>query len=143
MPSLTLTQYFLTFFFVFATVYGVLVKSKVFEKQKGVNLTIALVMAFFSIAYQPLTAWLVVILPIAVIILLVIFGLLLVKSVLGKEKEDLPTMLGVLVIFLLVLAYTQQLVTYQLSQDVVWVISIFIVLVMFYLGSKSSGSEKQ
>ncbi len=101
-----ITPFVATFLFVFAIVFGLLTISKLFPK--NVNALLALVFALFSVFYEPLVVGLQEFMPIAAIFLIIVFFIVFLKKVFGKEKgghaSDLLPIVVSLVLLLLVLA---------------------------------------
>ncbi len=125
-----------TFLFVFAIIYALLVKAKVIEL-KNANAIIAVAIALFA-SLQP---WLVEIfqafLPIAALILVLLFFVVFVRSLIKGDGDVLP-ILAVLVIALLLLAAfwgrivnMMPLPSWLGADSIVWIIGIVIILLIF------------
>ncbi len=125
-----------TFLFVFAIIYALLLKAKVIE-YKNANIIIAAAIALFASLYQPLVNALQVFLPIAAIILVILFFIVFVKSLIGGEEDAIP-LLAVLVIALLLLGVFWGNIVALLpmplwlaSDAIIWIIGIVIILLIF------------
>lgn len=125
-----------TFMFVFAIIYALLLKAKVIE-YKNANIIIAAAIALFASLYQPLVDALQVFLPIAAIILVILFFIVFVKSLIGGDEDSIP-LLAVLVIALLLLGvFWGNIIAlfpmplWLASDAIIWIIGIVIILLIF------------
>ena len=125
-----------TFLFIFAIIYALLVKADVI-KIKGANAGIAIAIAMFA-STQP---WLVevfqIFLPIAALILVLLFFVVFARDLIKGDGDVLP-ILAVLVIALLLLgAFWGRLVnmvplpSWLGADSIVWIIGIVIILLVF------------
>lgn len=96
------------FLFAFAVVYAILTSAKIFEKKNSVNAVIALVFGFFSIMYEPFVLGLQQYLPLATVFLIIVFFIVLLKKVFGKDEKDktpidlLPLVVALAIFLLLI-----------------------------------------
>lgn len=126
-----------SFLFVFAVVYAVLVKASLLPV-KGSNIIIAIVVALFASLYSPLVDVFQTFLPIAALLLVFVFFVLLFKSVIGgKEAKDSAPMVAVLVIALMLLAVLWNdlagFLPAPFTPDIMlWLLGIFIIIMIFY-----------
>lgn len=123
------------FIFVFAVVYGLLSYADVL-KHKGVNIAIAAVFAAFSVMYEPFVSSLQDFIPIATVVLVVIFFIMLVKKVFTEKGGDTLPLAVALAILLLLLATIWDSVTYYLPlgispDNALWVIGVIIIIILF------------
>jgi len=82
-------EYAIPFFFLLAVVYGALGVSGLF-KNKGVNLIIALAIAFFGMTYQPFTVWMYAIMPYAIALFIAVFFLGFIYKLFKSKKDSSP-----------------------------------------------------
>lgn len=125
-----------SFLFVFAVVYAVLVKASVLPV-KGSNIIVALVVALFASLYSPLTTLFQSFLPIAALLLVFIFFVLVFKNIIGGGGKDAVPMVAVLVISLLLLSVLWNdlagFLPAPFTPDMMlWILGIFIVVLIFY-----------
>ncbi len=149
--------YLASFLFTFAVVYGLLIITGVFTDKQGrknnnVLVIIALVFAVFSILYEPYVTILYTVMPIATVLLVILFLLYFINLMRKKAEGVKLPIFGVLMLLLLVLAATwsdieSYLPTEYASQDTLWIIGILVVLIMFWLawqgGQKGNREEEQ
>jgi hypothetical protein len=145
--------------FTFALVYGLLSILKRTRKMgggvieedffpKSVNVIIALAFAFATIAYEPFVELIMGMLPIASILLILIFFFVFIKKLVCNDKEDIAPLIAVLGIFLIAVGtFSGNLfeflnIGYSAASDALWIIGLLVVGVIFYLswkgGSKST-----
>ena len=142
------------FLFVFAVVFGILSTLRRKENKqsveffpKNVNIIIALVFAFATIAYEPFAVFIMEILPLASIVLVVIFFFLILKKVFEGETKNTMPMIVSLGIFLILIGTIWDSITSSLSMgfvkshDLLWILGIIVVVLMFY-AAYSSGEQK-
>lgn len=151
-----LTPYMATFLFVFAVVFGLLsFMGKGEEGKKGlslgkkVNAILAIAFGLFSVLYEPLVQGLQKFLPIAVIFLLLIFGILFIKKIFshGKNKDTFPIVVT-LAILLLTLIVLGDLVATALPTglnptDNLWIIGLAAIVLIFFAVYYHGGEEQQ
>ncbi|MCD6477417.1 MAG: hypothetical protein J7K87_00220 [Candidatus Aenigmarchaeota archaeon] len=138
-------QPFLPFFFVLAIVYGLLSMVNVFKGKKAVNFIISLVFAFFAAGYQPfvnmfftefgLILWSFVIIFFIAFILEAI-GLRGKKKLAEPGKEDLPLIMGGILVLILATVGFGYLSNINIpvigTENVLLLIGIFLLLLIFY-----------
>jgi len=143
------------FLFVFAVVFGILSTLRRKENKqsveffpKNVNIIIALVFAFATIAYEPFAVFIMEILPLASIVLVVIFFFLILKKVFEGETKNTMPMIVSLGIFLILIGTIWDNIISSLSmgfvksRDLLWILGIIVVVLMFY-AAYSSGEQKK
>lgn len=136
--------YLIPFIFTFALVFGVLVISNVFQKQKNVNAILALAIALFSIVYPPYIELLYIWLPYLCIIFLALFIILIFKNLFIKEGKELETtwpMLITIVILFLVFMFISPSIPLPNSslvsnQDIMLLIGVAFVVIILIVGSR-------
>ena len=132
----------LTFFFVFAIVYGSLEVSGIFRRR--INTLIALVFAFFSITSEPVVSFIYQILPYAAVFFLIFFFVGFIFSFIKKGTESDWT-LGVIVagFILLILSGQSDFLNNIFSLDenlfnaVITLAALLLIAVIFYGAYKS------
>ena len=132
------------FVLIFALVFGLL--SYVNRFNKAVNLMIAGVFGLFSVMYEPLVTGLQTFLPIAAIIFVVIFFLIILKSVFGGGKEiDTFPMIVAIAILLILLGIFWPQIGFEIaglnSTNVFWVLGIAVVVLIFILAYSQKESK--
>ena len=135
LPAFADTSFIAAFLFIFAIVYALLDKAKVIEV-KGANVAVAAVIGFFAASFAPLTQVLQSILPVAAIILVIVFFLYLGKNLVGDKQEDMLPMLVVLSISLILLAVLWSriapLVPLPIDPNsMLWIIGVVIAVLIF------------
>ena len=133
------------FLFVFALVFGVLnyVKGKDKEPMfsKKVNAILALAIAAFSVMYEPLVEGLMAYLPIAAVILIVLFFIMFLKNAFGGKDDNkgtpFPTIVSLAILLLLLgISYTS-LTPYIPSEldpsNVFWGIGVLVAIMFFWM----------
>ncbi len=127
-----------TFLFVFAVVFGVLSYAKVFDDRR-VNGALALAIALFSMAYEPLVLALTQYMPIAVGVLIVLFFLALLKKMFTKGEgggDKLPILVTIILLAMLLGAFSQELTRFvPLGFDptaVLWIGGLILVFLFFW-----------
>lgn len=126
-----------TFLFMFALIFGLLSTAGIAGFSKRVNAILALVIAFFSILYEPLVSGMQNFLPFAAIILVVIFFMIFIKKLLGGggSVDALPVMiaLGIMMIVLGVLwpKFSGYMPAGIDASNILWAIGILFVIVFF------------
>lgn len=124
------------FFLVFAIVLGLLTSTKLFGR--NVNAAIAVVFGLFSAIYEPFVSGAQTYLPLAAVVLVVIFFLVLVKRLVGGGvKGDLLPFLVVIASLLIVLGAQAERVLAFLpggfdTNNMLWVIGIVLVFILFW-----------
>ena len=140
----TMLPFIGAFVFVFALVFGLL--SYVNKFNKSVNLLIAAVFGLFSVMYEPLVMGLQTILPIAAIIFVILFFVIIIKSVFGDGKEidtfPMVVALGILLILLGIFWPQLNLEFAGLnSTNVFWLLGIVVVVLIFILAYSQKESK--
>ena len=138
-------EFALPFFFILAVVYGSLEFTEVF-KNRGARAIISVVIAFVSISYPPVSAFIYQFLPVLAVFFLVFFLLGFILSIFKKaEKPDAPAIAMIFAILLIVLAGTWYNLMSSLSgfgisfasaSNILWLIGILILIVIFYAAYK-------
>ncbi|MBS3054723.1 MAG: hypothetical protein J4431_04255 [Candidatus Aenigmarchaeota archaeon] len=125
------------FLFVFAIVFFLLNKTKIAER--NVNAVLALAIALFASLYQPLVIGLQEFLPVAVILIIIFFGIFFFKDLAGKlgEKDMTSTGMG-LAVSLILLALLWDKITpflpkYLSTDNVLWIVGIAVIALIFYI----------
>lgn len=83
------TQFFITFLFVLAVVFGVLQLTKVF-KVSAVNVVIAIVIALFAASYPPFVSTLWTFLPSITWLFVILFFVAFIMELFGLRKPSAP-----------------------------------------------------
>lgn len=139
--------------FAFALVYGLLsilkrkkeVGGREIEQDffpKEVNIIIALAFAFASVAYEPFVKLVMGMLPIATILLILLFIFVFIRKLICKDEEDIVPLIAILGIFLLAVGtFSGNLfellnMGYSEASDALWILGLLIVGVIFYLSWK-------
>ena len=132
LPSIT------AFLFVFAVIYGLLAKANLFG---GINTRvaaiIALVVAFFTVMYEPFVSYMQDFMPIAALILIFLFFIVLIQNVIGGKAEaaDSLPIVVVLAVLLLVVGLLWDNLAIRLpgitSENLLWLIGIVIISMIF------------
>ncbi len=143
-------MYATTFIFVFALIYGLLdlvarKKGGFFPKRS--NILIALAFALISIAYTPVISFIWSLLPIASVILIVLFFVAFVIKIFESDqqkKTDYKPMMVVMVLLLIVIGSSwdkiSAMIPFGMSSDMLWLIGLVVVGLLFY-GAYKSGEE--
>ena len=134
--------YVSTFLFVFAVVFGLLSYSKVGGFDKRVSAAIALVIALFSMAYEPLVTMLSTWMPLAVGLLVILFFIAFIGKVLGgsddptKQKDTLPILIGLGFSLIILSLVSDRLLAYLPSgidpSLILWGVGILVVVLFFW-----------
>ncbi|MBI4019097.1 MAG: hypothetical protein HY364_02490 [Candidatus Aenigmarchaeota archaeon] len=125
------------FLFVFAIIFFLLNKTKIAER--NVNAVLALAMALFASLYEPLVIGLQEFLPVAVILIIIFFGIFFFKDLTGKLGEHDMTTTGMgLAISLILLAILWDKITpflpkYLSTDNILWIIGIIVISMIFYV----------
>ena len=135
------------FLFMFALIYALLIYSRLFAGTKNAAALISLVIAFFSIMYSPLVEYMQNIIPIAALILVFLFFIVLVKRLVieGEAKKDAVPIAAILAAFLIVLGVTWDRIGFAIpgisSENMLWIIGI-VVIILIFLVAHSHTPEK-
>jgi len=127
------------FVFVFAIVLGLLTSASIFQRR--VNTVIALVFAVFSASYSPLVLILQQYIPIAAILFIIIFIIVLVKKSVSKENTD-PVLSSIsLLILLFVIGVFWDEIQYILPlgldpANVLGIIVVIVIIIIFLVAYK-------
>ncbi len=142
-----------SFLFVFAIIYAIFVYSKLFSESRNAAVLISLVIAFFAVAYSPFVEYMQNYMPIAALLLVIVFFAVLVKKLFfeGKEggqkaeKDAVPAMV-VLAVLLIVLGLLWSKLALSLpgisSESLLWIIGIFVIILIFIAAYKHPEKEK-
>ena len=125
-----------TFLFVFAIVFALLIKAKIFESRKA-NGAIAVSIGLFASAFPPLVEALQEIMPIAAMILVVLFFLMLVRELIGGKEgsDDTLPLIIVFAIVLLILAAFQDRIPNAFgigSETIAGLAGIILIFLIFW-----------
>lgn len=149
--AVTQSQFFLTFLFVLAVVFGVLQLTKVF-KSSAVNVVIAIVIGIFAASFQPFVTtlwtflpaitWLFVIL-FFVAFILELFGLR--KPHAGGEDKTLTMILTGVVIVIFVTIGVNFLPNIPAigTQNLMVLLALALMFIIFYAAFRSRGQLQQ
>ena len=127
-----------SFLFVFALIYALLIYSRLFHESKNAAALVSVVIAFFSVMYSPLVTFLQSIIPIAALILVILFFLVLIKRLLIERevtKDALPVVVILAVSLLLVgVLWNEIAITIPglSSENMLWLIGIIIIALIFF-----------
>lgn len=151
--------FFTTFIFVFGIVYGLLILSDIFGKQKRVLAIIALAFGLFAASYEPLVVFIQTFLPYATGILVVVFFLMFIKLLIfgrGKKEgkgvgvEALLVMLAAVMIFLAAASSSGWLqrylpsIPYMDMSNMLWAIGLLIAVIIIYIAyDKAEDTPRQ
>jgi hypothetical protein len=128
------------FLFVFAMMFGLLSYAKIAGFSNRVSAMLALVIAFFSVLYEPFVTGMQALLPFASILLVVVFFVIFMKKLLvGDEKSEkkdmIPFALAFGIAMLLVGLFWPNVAGYVPAgfdpNNILWIIGIVFVLVFF------------
>ena len=163
-------SFLIPFLFTFAVVFGVLSTLKNYRKvkdeegkvrgeipsdflPKGVNVLIALVFGFVTASYEPFAELIMAMLPLASVIVVVLFFFILVKKIFDRDIGDTVPLIAFLAIFLLAVGTFWGNLSnfmnfdYSTSKDVLWIVGLLAVGALFYFGSRpgssSGGKDKE
>jgi len=127
-----------SFLFVFAVVYALLIESKVI-KLKNACAIIAAVFGVFASMYQPFVSVLQSIMPIATIVLIIVFILIFIKKLVGGKREDkdmLPTVVVLAALLMIIGIFWDKIspyVPYQFgAENLLWIVGIIVVIGILY-----------
>lgn len=139
-----LVKYGVTFLFTFAIIFGLLEligkKSQKGFFPKRVNILIALLFGAVAISFEPVTIFLWGIMPIATIILTILFFFAFFTKLFEEDggKKNVAPLIVTLGILLLIISITWERIISSLSfhylspTDLLWIIGLVIVCLMFY-----------
>lgn len=132
------------FLFIFAIVYAILTYAKVLGSIKHVNIIIALVIAFFSANYSPFVSGMINYMPIASILLVVVFFFMLVRKLFepkeGQKLDALPISLATGIALIIVGLLWDKIapsVPGLSSDNILWILGLSAVLIILYAGYRS------
>jgi hypothetical protein len=145
--------YLSTFLFIFAVVFGLLSYAKVGDFGKRINAIIALAFALFSVFYQPLVLGLQQWLPIAVILMIILFFIIFVKRMFASEKtgDTFPMAIALATLLIVFSVVGDKVLGFLPSgfdlNNMAWIVGIIIVILFFwtiynYKGSGASAGAK-
>ncbi len=128
-----------SFLFVFAIVYALLIFTGIFAATRKAAALISIVIAFFAVMYSPLVSFLQELLPLASILLVVLFFIVFIKKLFigGRGVSDTVPVTVVLAISLILLAvFWDSLAGYLplpfTSEIMLWVVGILIILLILF-----------
>ncbi|MFQ6021041.1 MAG: hypothetical protein ACE5J4_03465 [Candidatus Aenigmatarchaeota archaeon] len=138
------SQFFITFLFTMAVVFGVLQLSRAF-KSKAVNIVVAIVIALFAASYTPFVTilwnylptitWFFVIL-FFIAFIMQLFGLREVKP--GEDRTATMIVSGlILVVFITVGISFIPEISFIAPMDLLMLIGLVLMLIIFYAAFKS------
>ncbi|MFH0832099.1 MAG: hypothetical protein V1900_00025 [Candidatus Aenigmatarchaeota archaeon] len=138
-----------SFLFVFAVIYGLLSSVKLFGEQNNrVSVLIALIIAFFAIMYSPLVNIFYEFMPIAAIILVILFFVVFIKKLMldGGGKDSLPIAVS-LAVMLTVLGILWNRLGFSIgsisSENMLWIIGLAIVIILLFAVYSHKPDEKK
>ena len=126
-----------SFLFVFALVYALLVYSKLFPESRNAAALISLVIAFFAVMYSPFVSYMQSFLPLVALLLVLLFFIVLVKRLLIEKAEikDAWPAVVMLAAVLLVVGLLWDKIALSVpgitSENLLWIIGIFIIILIF------------
>lgn len=154
-------QPFLPFFFVLAVVYGMLSIANIFKNNKtggsmkSVNFIIALVFAFFAAGYQPFVSFFLANFGLVLWAFIIIFFIAFVLEAIGlrgkhrieKGKEDVPIMMGGVIILLLATIGFSYMSEFDIpivgTENFMMIVGIILLLLVFYYAYEFGRGQKQ
>ena len=111
---------------------------------RKINAVIALAIALFSVAYQPLVTGLTLYIPIAIAVLIPLFFIIFVKKILeGHEQETdtFPMIVSLSLLLIVMLIFQDKIIAMMPSgidgTSLLWIIGIVTVLMFFWLVYKT------
>jgi len=133
-----------SFLFVFAVVYALLHESGVI-KLKNANVIIAAVFGIFAAMYKPFTEIMQVFMPLAAVVFIMVFFLLVIRRVFkGESRDALPSAAGLVIMLILVGVFWNQLASYVPfyigTENLLYIIGIIIIAFIFYAVYSHGGS---
>jgi hypothetical protein len=148
-----MAPYLSTFLFIFAVVFGLLSYAKVGDFGKRINAIIALAFALFSIFYPPLVLGLQQWLPVAVVLLIILFFILFVKKMFASEKsgDTFPMAIALATLLIVFAVLGDRILGYLPAgfdlDTMSWIVGIIIVILFFwtvynYKGGSGGGQTK-
>lgn len=139
------TEFFpavLTFFFVFAVVFGAFSYTRIFERR--INAVLAAVFALFSAAFPPLVTGLQAFLPIGAVIIVILFFFLFLRRMFearqGQHVDAFPIALSLgIALVLLGVLWNRLNVSLPFidSSNMLWLIGIVLVVLIFYVAYRA------
>ncbi|MCX6815659.1 MAG: hypothetical protein NT120_02315, partial [Candidatus Aenigmarchaeota archaeon] len=133
-----------------AVVFGLLSYSDFLKFDKRVNIIIALAVAAFAAIYEPFVTGLQTYMPVAAILLIILFFFVFVKKVFEKGKDKAPTDFLPIIVILAVLilifgAFGAGLASFVPAgvdpTTVMWAVGIVIVILFFWAAYKYRGES--
>ena len=137
------------FLFIFALIYALLIYSRLFAGTKNAAALISLVIAFFSVMYSPLVEFLQGIIPIAALLLVFLFFIVLVKRLVieGEAKKDAVPIAAILAAFLIIVGVMWDRIGFAIpglsSENMLWIVGIIIIVLILLVAYSHSGEEKK
>jgi len=147
-------QPFLPFLFVLAIIYGLLSMVNVFKGKKSVNFIISLVFAFFAAGYQPFVNFFFAEFGLILWAFVIIFFIAFILEAIGLRgkkkiapgKEDLPMVLGGILVLILVTVGFGYFSDFDIpiigTENLLILIGVFLLLLMFYYAYEFGKSNK-
>ena len=127
-----------SFLFVFAIIYALLLKARVLGEAKNAGAMVAAAIAAIAVLHGPTVTFLTGIMPIAAVILVVLFLILFARDIFafkGGDGDNLPEV-SLLFISLLVLAAVYPriapLITFMDSSTAMFIAGLVAVSLLFY-----------
>jgi hypothetical protein len=145
--------YIAAFLFVFAIIFGVLNYAKVLGFSRNVNAAVAAVIAFFATAYEPFVMGMQEYMPIIAAIFVVIFFVLFLKKIFGKDdkskpRDSLPIALALAILLLVIGIFWDRISQYIPlefdASNALWIIGLIIIVAIFWIAytHESGGQAK-
>ncbi|RLJ01570.1 MAG: hypothetical protein DRP10_03780 [Candidatus Aenigmatarchaeota archaeon] len=134
--------YLIPFIFTFSLVFGVLTISNIFNKQKNVNVMIALAISLFATISEEYVSILYSWLPYLCVLFIVIFFVVMLKNIFIKKdsEQNWPILITIAILFLVLMTIYPSIPlpsgSFISSQDVLLVIGITFVVLILIVGSK-------
>ena len=141
----SLAPFIATFLFVFAVIYFLLDKSQI-TKNRNIDAVMALAIAFFAASFQPLVSALQGILPMAIVILAILFAIFFLRDAVdalaGKPENILTTAVELAVALALVGILWDDIKGLLPSSvnpnNVLWIVGLVIIILIFYVVNKQA-----
>jgi hypothetical protein len=130
-----------SFLFVFAIVYALLIFTGIFSATRRAAALLSIVIAFFAVMYSPLVSFLQDLLPLASIVLVVLFFIVFVKKLFIKEgatsttRDSLPVVVLLAISLILIGIFWNEIAVYLpfglSSETMLWLVGILIIILIF------------
>ncbi len=151
--SPSMITFLATFFFVFAIVFALLTYIEIFQKSRGAIAAISAVIGFVTAVYEPVSAFISIMIPYASLVLVVLFFLVFITKIFkskgeGKEADPLPMALSFAIMLILVGIFWGKIADFLgfsqfNTESIVWIIGIFLIILIFYAVYKAWPSAEK